>query len=231
MKKIILLLFTIVFLVALVGCNQNINENEESKTDEVFALVVVEDVTDTTILGTISETDIKVSIPNWFVGTVTIEPKTFLTISYDGNILETYPSQFSKINYMEYLSPTGKIFRRTNKDVVNNETTTNPDESVSSEILYNIFVEKYDGEIPIKKKLLNKDALIIVENTTDMADGTEFICNCPPDYTITINNKTYMYHSKSGLLIDESYGVFVVKDKETVNNILNSYLGGIYNGK
>lgn len=229
MKKIILLLFTITILVTCVACNRNGNESTKPN-DEVFALVVVEEITDSTIIGTISETDIKVSLPNWFFGTTTLETSTFITVSYDGVLLETYPSQFAKINYMEYLSTTGKVVRRTNKDVITDETI-NPDESVSSEILYTIFVEKYDGEIPIKKKLLNKDALIIVENTTDMSDGTEFICNCPPDYNITINNKTYMYHSESGLLFDENYGVFLVKNKNAINDILNSYLGGIYNGK
>lgn len=221
MKKIILLLLMTCIVLCFSACNK-ISEQEISKS-EFIALIVVEEVTETSIIGTIDKTDIQVLLPNWFLGTATIEPLTFLTVSTNGEILETYPSQFAKINYMEYLSPTGKVIRRTNPSL--KETT----ESEDATNTHTVFVEKYDGEIPIKKKLLNNDALTIIVNTTDMLDGTEFICNCPPDYTVIIDNITYMYHSTSGLIFTES-NVFVVKDKEVINNVLNKYLGGIYNG-
>ena len=204
------------------SCNQNSEQKEPQKTDFV-ALIIVEEVNDTSIIGTIDQTDIKVLVPNWFFGTATVEPLTFLTVSTNGEILETYPSQFAKINYMEYLSSTGKIIRRTGPE---KEEVIQPEDTETKHL---VFVEKYDGEIPIKKKLLNNDALTIIVNTTDMLDGTEFICNCPPDYTIMIDNIKYMYHSKSGLIFTES-NVFVVKDKEVINDILNKYLGGVYNG-
>lgn len=222
MKKLILLLFISIMLLSLVSCN-NTNQIDKPQNDEFVALVIVEEVNETSILGTIDKTEIKVLVPNWFVGTATVEPSTFLTVSTNGEILETYPSQFAKINYMEYLSPTGKVIRRTNPSI---EETTKPEDTTNTHI---VFVEKYDGEIPIKKKLLNNDALTIIVNTTDMLDGTEFICNCPPDYTIIIDNIKYIYHSKSGLIFTES-NVFVVKDKQIVNDILEQYLGGIHNG-
>lgn len=222
MKKIILLLLVICMTLCFGSCNQNSEQKEPQKTDFV-ALIIVEEVNDTSIIGTIDQTDIKVLVPNWFFGTATVEPLTFLTVSTNGEILETYPSQFAKINYMEYLSSTGKIIRRTGPE---KEEVTQPEDTETKHL---VFVEKYDGEIPIKKKLLNNDALTIIVNTTDMLDGTEFICNCPPDYTIMIDNIKYMYHSKSGLIFTES-NVFVVKDKEVINDILNKYLGGVYNG-
>lgn len=208
--------------LCLGSCNQNPEQKEPQNTDFV-ALIIVEEVNDTSIIGTIDQTDIKVLVPNWFFGTATVEPLTFLTVSTNGEILETYPSQFAKIHYMEYLSPTGKVIRRTNPSI---EETTKPEDTINT---HTVFVEKYDGEIPIKKKLLNNDALTIIVNTTDMLDGTEFICNCPPDYTIIIDGTEYIYHSKSGLMLMELQ-VFVVKDKDVINDILNKYLGGIYNG-
>lgn len=222
MKKIILLLLVICITLCFAACNQNSEQQEHQNTDFV-ALIIVEEVNDTSIIGTIDQTDIKVLVPNWFFGTATVEPLTFLTVSTNGEILETYPSQFAKIHYMEYLSSTGKIIRRTGPE---KEEVTQPEDAETKHL---VFVEKYDGEIPIKKKLLNNDALTIIVNTTDMLDGTEFICNCPPDYTIIIDNIKYMYHSKSGLIFTES-NVFVVKDKEVINDILNKYLGGVYNG-
>ena len=222
MKKIILLLLVICITLCFGSCNQNSEQKEPQNTDFV-ALIIVEEVNDTSIIGTIDQTDIKVLVPNWFFGTATVEPLTFLTVSTNGEILETYPSQFAKIHYMEYLSSTGKIIRRTGPET---EGVTQPEDTETKHL---VFVEKYDGEIPIKKKLLNNDALTIIVNTTDMLDGTEFICNCPPDYTIIIDNIKYMYHSKSGLIFTES-NAFVVKDKTIVNDILEQYLGGIYNG-
>ena len=222
MKKIILLLLVICMTLCFGSCNQNSEQKEPQNTDFI-ALIIVEEVNDTSIIGTIDQTDTKVLVPNWFFGTATIEPLTFLTVSTNGEILETYPSQFAKINYMEYLSPTGKIIRRTGPET---EEVTQPENTTNT---HTVFVEKYDGEIPIKKKLLNNDALIIIVNTTDMLDGTEFICNCPPDYTIIIDGIEYLYHSKSGLIFIESHA-FIVKDKEVINNVLNKYLGGIYNG-
>lgn len=222
MKKIILLLLVICITLCFASCNQNSEQQEPQKTDFV-ALIIVEEVNDTSIIGTIDQTDIKVLIPNWFFGTATVEPLTFLTVSTNGEILETYPSQFAKIHYMEYLSSTGKIIRRTGPET---EEVTQPEDTTNT---HTVFVEKYDGEIPIKKKLLNNDSLTIIVNTTDMLDGTEFICNCPPDYTIIIDGTEYIYHSKSGLIFIKSQA-FVVKDKEVINDILNKYLVGIYNG-
>ena len=43
----------------------------------------------------------KISVPNWFAKDA-VKVGDIIGISYDGQILESYPAQLSKIYYMEY---------------------------------------------------------------------------------------------------------------------------------
>lgn len=197
------------------GCTIPVVEDPvDEELVPITSLFIITEVRAQTIVGIIDGQTDRISIPNWFVD-YDIQPNEFIKVTHNGIFLETWPLQMSEIYSMEYLTTSGESIVIEKPEVVINT----------------IFVEKYDGEIPIKKKVLNSDTELIIEYTTNMADGTEYICNCPPDFTIQINNHDYYYHSQTGVIIDsESKSAFLINNKDAMNEILNKYLGGVQNG-
>jgi hypothetical protein len=207
MKNLIAFAISICFLLVFVGCESAMNVKTKQEAD----LLIVMEVSDTHIIcGTDTA---KYSIPNWFKDK-NIQPNEFIKIYHNGIVLELWPMQFAKIDAMEYISPTGEIHTVT-KDTVEVNT---------------VFVEQYDSVIPLKKKLSNDDATFIMSCLKDLPDETEYICNCIPDYQITIDNTKYAYCSNTGLITELYTRSVYVANKEDINPVLLKYLGGIMNG-
>lgn len=216
MKKIFAIISMLFICIACFSsCNIPINEEPiEINKEPVTSLFVITEVRSQTLVGVIDGQSNRISVPNWF-SDYDIEPNEFIKITHNGMFLETWPMQISEIYSMEYLTTTGESIIVEKPEVVTNI----------------IFVEKYDGDVPIKKKVLNSDTELIIEYTTNMANGTDYICNCPPDFIIKINDKEYYYHSQTGVMIDAKYkSAFLINNKNAMNEILNKYLGGIQNG-
>ncbi len=216
MKKLFSIISILcICLLCFSACNVPINEETgKEETVPVTSLFIITEVRAQTLVGVIDGQTDRMSIPNWFAD-YDIQPNEFIKVTHNGIFLETWPLQISEIYSMEYFTTTGETILIEKPEVVINT----------------IFVEKYDGEIPIKKKVLNSDTELIIEYTTNMADGTEYICNCPPNFTIQINNHDYYYHSQTGVIIDsESKSAFLINNKDAMNEILNKYLGGVQNG-
>jgi hypothetical protein len=62
----------------------------------------------------------------------------------------------------------------------------------------------------------------------NLPDGTNYLCNCLPDVSITIDGRTFSYHSDSGVLTekvgDKDSHYYVGDNREAINNILKQYI-------
>lgn len=94
------MLAMILCLVTFVGCSQN---------DKIFhGTFITLDVSDSTILvaemgedGAVVDTD-RYRVPNWFAPSTNIKVNDKITIYHNGEVLETDPMRFSKIQKMQY---------------------------------------------------------------------------------------------------------------------------------
>lgn len=103
MKKIIALALLILFALGASACLSP-NPAETSVSEEYIVL----EATDTYLLVAQINDDDKIiemtqySVPNLFYPSVEIKAWDVITITHNGESLETYPMQFAKIYSMEY---------------------------------------------------------------------------------------------------------------------------------
>ena len=61
----------------------------------------------------------------------------------------------------------------------------------------------------------------------NLPDGTNYLCKCLPDVSITIDGRAFSYHSHSGVLTEEGdkTNIYYVGDnREAINEILKQYM-------
>ena len=113
MKKLLLLIFAVIFTLLLVGCS--IPDLLSGQSTAYSAEYVILEVTDSTLLiadidadGNVSEWS-RYTAKNLFYPTYEIAVGDTVTIKHNGQILESYPMQFSKVYSMTYhCSETGE---------------------------------------------------------------------------------------------------------------------------
>ena len=113
MKKLLLLIFAVIFTLLLVGCS--ILDLLSGQSTAYSAEYVILEVTDSTLLiadidsdGNASEWS-RYTAKNLFYPTYEIAVGDTVTIKHNGQILESYPMQFSKVYSMTYhCSETGE---------------------------------------------------------------------------------------------------------------------------
>lgn len=107
MKRILLTLLAVMLcLSAFFGCDQN---PKGSTNDEIsYGTFIVLEVSESNILvaeigadGSAIDTH-RYSVPNWFNPSTDIKVDDKITIYHNGEVLETYPMQFAKIQKMQY---------------------------------------------------------------------------------------------------------------------------------
>ena len=105
MKKLLALVMVLVCVLALVGCNkQKSNENDTTPNPDTY---IVMEVTESNLLVAEIDEDGKAieakqySVPNEFHSS-NIAVGDRIKIEHNGEILETFPMQFGRIFSMEY---------------------------------------------------------------------------------------------------------------------------------
>lgn len=105
MKKLIALVFVLVCVLGLVGCNKQ-KSNGNDITINANAYIVLEVTESNLLVAEIGEDGKAVeakqySVPNEFESS-NIAVGDIIKIEHNGIILETFPMQFGKIHSMEY---------------------------------------------------------------------------------------------------------------------------------
>jgi hypothetical protein len=222
MKKLFVLTICLLLLVSATACSIPTEYPEENNSNPVSTLLIVKEVTESTI---ICETDSgKYSIPNWFNG-IEIKENEFIKVFHSGVVQETYPMQFASIYKMTHFTTDGKT----------NEVDTSgpfvPNEEPVIPVENRVYIRKYDGLIPLNKKVYPSDAEDIILFTSELENGDALVCDCLPDYVIEINENEFYYYFDTGLLFDTvAKENLAVKEKDALNELILKYLGGIFNG-
>lgn len=215
--KVTSLFLITVILCCLVSCSVDSTDNNIN-FQENYDQVLIDDITENYIIGVSQQYNTKVSIPNWFSNDVTIAIGEIVKVSHDGNLQETYPAQYHKIYSMSYQKPDGELV--TQYPAPENIT---PDDQPNLTVTY-AYIEFYIGDTCVQKYTSKDDAKILFDNLQNMKDGTEFICNCLPDYTIVVNGNEYAYCSKTGVVVDmQLLKYYVINNKDAVNKIIEEY--------
>ena len=213
------------FLITLVSCllvSCMVNDIDDDTTlQEHHDKIIVEDVSEDYIVGISEYYNAKVSIPNWFANEVVIMVGQTINISHNGNIQETYPAQYNKIYSMSYQKQDGELITKYPAPENIAVNPQDPDLTLQSHIAY---IEFYSGDTCIQEYVSDDDAKTLFDNLQNMKDGTDFIYNCLPDYTIVVDGNEYVYCSRTGIVVDmQLLRYFIINDKNTVNNIIETY--------
>lgn len=85
-------------------------------------------------------------------------------------------------------------------------------------------VEPAQDPVSLKKE----DAEQLIAYLQNLPDGTNYLCKCLPDVSITIDGRVFSYHSDSGVLSETVGGTtnhyYVGKNREAINDILKQYI-------
>lgn len=85
-------------------------------------------------------------------------------------------------------------------------------------------VEPAQDPVSLKKE----DAEQLIAYLQNLPDGTNYLCKCLPDVSITIDGRAFSYHSDSGVLSETVGGTtnhyYVGKNREAINDILKQYI-------
>ena len=105
MKKIIALILALVCVLALVGCNKQKSNGNDTTTD-ANTYIVMEATESNLLVAEIGEDGKAIEakqyrVPNEFQSS-NITMGDIIKIEHNGDILETFPMQFGKIYSMEY---------------------------------------------------------------------------------------------------------------------------------
>lgn len=84
-----------------------------------------------------------------------------------------------------------------------------------------VFAELLNGA---GQHMSDKDSQEICSLMINMKDGTDYICNCIPQFMLYVNGIEYIYHHNTGVIFNvEEQQNYLVKDKEKFNSILDQY--------
>ena len=213
-KTFIIIIMIAIMIICMTSCSNNKPlDNSSDVKDPVVTLLVITEIRENVLIGVSNEQSARFSIPNWFKE-YNVQPNEIIKVWHSGIFLETWPMQFGDIFSMEYLSLTGETIVVEKNEMVNNK----------------VFVQKYNGVLPINKKLLDDDANLIVQYISSLQENNESLIN-NYDYILKINNVTYYYNSEFGILMHKELNLkYLVIEKDSMNVILQKYLGGVYNG-
>ena len=79
---------------------------------------------------------------------------------------------------------------------------------------------------PVSRK--KEDAEQLIAYLQNLPDGTNYLCKCLPDVSLTIDGRTFSYHSDSGVLTekvgDKDSHYYVGDNREAINEILKQYI-------
>lgn len=82
-----------------------------------------------------------------------------------------------------------------------------------------VFAELLNGA---GQHMSNEDSQEIYSLMVDMKDGTNYVCNCIPQFRLYVNGIEYIYHHDTGVIFDvEEQQTYIVNNKEKFNNILD----------
>ena len=231
MKRICFLILSFCIVLSFAACsnqsNQPVTENEIPGVDVVVDKVIVDEITPSYIVCTMLQTRQTVSIPHW--SDINLQPNDVVTVYHNGYILEIEPVQFGYIFYIEYNSDGQniKVHNPANNQIQipNSNESNNESNSTDSPIIDTVYFTTYINDEMYEKRLNLSDAAEMSKYFKNMLDGTAFVCNCMPDYTIVINNVEYYYHSQTGVVFNsmDSHN-YLVNNKDAVNEMLEKYL-------
>lgn len=74
--------------------------------EHAYSLLIVQEITDDSIIAVLDGTETRYSIPNWF-GNAEIKAGTYIVVEHADNALPTNPMQFGFIYSMEYFAENG----------------------------------------------------------------------------------------------------------------------------